>query len=201
MAKPTLTWSQPTHRGSSDVRYVAEDPSPSLKHGAYHIRRGEGGSTLVYERWRDEHGGSVPIQHVTLGQHASLAAAKSAAARHHRMAVRAEAKTPAQLEREIRSAMAGHGSPSRGSFIAKIWSTSKRPLLGGVMKTESVPFSHRTDAEDFLDQSIETNVDAGREAAGEVVSSRRPAAVTRHAKTGELVDHLTIKGRQHKGER
>jgi hypothetical protein len=139
MTKPALTWSQPTHRGSSDVHYVAEDPSPSLKHGAYHIRRGEGGITLTYERWRDEHGGSVPIQHVSLGQYRSLAAAKSAAARHHRgiggadfplelrqrliarsrsrsqdlaAAARSSEKTPAQLEREIRAAMAAQRDPA-----------------------------------------------------------------------------------------
>jgi hypothetical protein len=82
-SKNKLTWSPGAHRGSSDVVHVAEDPSPTLKHGSYRIVRGEGGARLVYERWRDDHGGSVPIQHVLLGEGLGLADAKSTAEAHH----------------------------------------------------------------------------------------------------------------------
>lgn len=79
-----LAWSSGQHRGSSDVFYTAEDPSPGLKHGKYQIRRAEGGNALMYERWRDEHGGAVPIQHVRIGdRYRSLSAAKAAAEAHH----------------------------------------------------------------------------------------------------------------------
>lgn len=108
-------------------------------------------------------------------------------------------KSHAQIKREVdeilssgkshRSSMRkGSGSVAAPhSFVAKIWSTSKRPLLGGVMRTESTPFSHRGDAESFLAQSIETNANAGRDVAGTIALSRKPAAIMRHAATGELV--------------
>jgi hypothetical protein len=93
-----LSWSPGSHHGSSDVVYVAQDPSPSLRHGAYRIHRGEGSTRLSYERWRDRFGGAVPIQHVGLGEFASAADAKAAASRHHDDILRAR-KTPEELNR------------------------------------------------------------------------------------------------------
>ena len=126
---------------------------------------------------------------------------------HHETSGRSEPqpkKSHAQIKREVdeilrsgphrgSSGKSHLGSVRKGSgevphsFIAKIWSTGKWPLLGGVMRTESSPFSHREDAESFLVQSIETNAGAGRAATGEVVLSHKRPAITRHAATGELV--------------
>lgn len=90
-----LAWSEGSHHGSSDVVYVAQDPAPSLKHGAYRIHRGEGSTRLSYERWRDEHGGSVPIQHAGLGEFSSLSDARAAARRHHDDVLRSGRPSPA----------------------------------------------------------------------------------------------------------
>lgn len=75
-----LAWSPGRSGTSSSVLYTAEAPG---RVGAYHLHRHEGDTRLVYERWRDEHGGAVPVQHVTVGTYRTLAAAKTAAARHH----------------------------------------------------------------------------------------------------------------------
>lgn len=106
-----LAWSDGSHHGtSSDVIYVAQDPAPSLKHGAYRIRRGEGGVGLSYERWRDEHGGAVPIQHVGLGEFSSLSDARAAASRHH------EARRPGRPSPTATTATAPQRDPARDTY-------------------------------------------------------------------------------------
>ncbi len=109
MSGRSLVWSPGVHLGASDVTYVAEDPSPLLRHGVYRIRRDEGDIRLFYERWRDEQGGAVPIQHIGLGgNYPSVAAAKSTAEDHHRAilsaqekARRSEARGPARLSERV----------------------------------------------------------------------------------------------------
>lgn len=91
-----LVWSPGSHRGSSDVHHEAEAPG-SLAHGAYRIRRGEGGAHLSYQRWRDDNGGAVALFHEMLGTYPDLSAAKAAAGDHHRdrLARRREAEAAA----------------------------------------------------------------------------------------------------------
>jgi len=147
-----LVWSHGAHHRSSDVVYTAEDPSPSLKHGAYRIRRHEGGSTLVYERWRDEHGGAVPIQHVTLGKYRGgrgLAAAKSAAQVHHdQVSGGGRAPSKSEIERDVQRVVEGRGEDVQDSgrlFIGTyptgiLYADRRRERHGDYLRLAFLPF-------------------------------------------------------------
>ncbi len=89
-----LTWSDGHHQGSSTVIYKATDPSPGFgsgrfridsAHGQYSILRGEDGSRLIYEQWRDLRGGATAIQATMIGRYRTLGRAKDAADAHNNL--------------------------------------------------------------------------------------------------------------------
>lgn len=86
-----------------------------------------------------------------------------------------------QIEHEVAHVVGGreHQHQPR-SFVAKYWSVDGGPMLGGVMRSESSPFSHRDDAETFLAASIENNRSDRRKVEGEVVPSNKEPRIKRH---------------------
>lgn len=105
---------------------------------------------------------------------------------------RAESGTRARLarggpriEHEVARVVSGREARPR-SYVARIRSADGKPMLGGVMESQSSTFSHREDAQNFLDASIEINADAGRPVTGEVVPSQRPPELRRHCPGAEL---------------
>lgn len=87
-----------------------------------------------------------------------------------------------EVERYLRGNGGGGSEEAAAprSYVAKYWSIDRGPMLGGVMRSESSPWSDREDAEAFLQASIENNASAGRRVEGEVVPSSKRPQIKRH---------------------
>lgn len=66
------------------------------------------------------------------------------------------------------------------TYRARYWSTTNRPMLGGVMSSRSSVFDTREEAELRLAVAIEVNAEAGRPVAGEIEAGEWPAEILHH---------------------